>query len=312
MMDIDEDMREEKDEHETLQDIADRLGAINVEKVYDVVSAVLSTTEKEEEKFSSLSEDAQDLCVKAIFRLCFFKGTKNEPLTRTQMNDVLGRLEGDYKRHLNAILSRVQKQLLECTGYFLVNGEAIIGYKYGKRDEFYLINSLSERSQRAVRAELMTDKEAAFAGLRFVLFHILANSPGGKAAINDLLRDLRGLDSRFPQTIGRTTGRGSASSAAASSLPPIPQLGDTLQELLARLRREQYVLFSRSDEGDGEPTECLELGARFYLELGRKTLLLSYYHLLGQPVDEVALRMLDEEQPEEESEGQQGQQANKR
>lgn len=213
------------------------------------------------------------------------------------MTDVLNKLEGDYKQHLNAILNRVQIELLESTGYLLVNGEAIVGFKHGKKEEFFLLNNLSESNQRAARVDLVNEREAAFAGLRFILFHIINNAPGGKAAKDDALRDLRRLDVRFPETVGRTKGKAAASQS--SSLPPIQQLGDSLPELLLRLQKEQYIMFTKSEESDGEQAECLEFGPRFFLEIGRRGLLLSYFYLLGLPVDEAELGTIDEDEEAE-------------
>eukprot|EP01033_Poteriospumella_lacustris_P013569 gene13569-9715_t len=43
-----------------------------------------------------------------------------------------------------------------------------------------------------------------------------------------------------------------------------------------------------------------EWGPRFYLEIGVRNLLISYYHILGQPVDEMELKLLEEANDESE------------
>jgi predicted GNAT superfamily acetyltransferase len=61
---------------EALPDPKERLKTIDLKALYHQQGYKLSTTEKEDERFSHLSEEAQQACIKAIYRLFLFKGNQ--------------------------------------------------------------------------------------------------------------------------------------------------------------------------------------------------------------------------------------------
>lgn len=235
---------------------------------------------------------------------------------------------------MSAVLFHVQDKLLKITGYLIVPGDAIKGYNKGKRDELYLVNtlllvspSLSEADVRNVRAILQDGTpttSVAFQGFKFVIFHLIYSGNGHKITLSEISRQLHKLDIRFPKTLSTTTTGTKTSAASRDSLASVPELGQSLLDMLERLRKEEYIVVNK-DEADSADMmlNIYEWGPRFYLEVtycgvhtvvfptlittnrfiyvylfdtqvGIRNLLISYYQILGQPVDEMELKLLDE------------------
>jgi hypothetical protein len=249
-------------------------------------------------------------------------GSRKEHINRAAVGEVLAQIEPECKKSVSAVLSHVQDRLLKLTGYLIVPGDAIKGYSKGKRDELYLVNtlllvspSLSEADVRNVRAVLQNGTpttSVAFQGFKFVIFHLIYSGNGHKITLSEISRQLHKLDIRFPKTLSTAA----KTSTSRDSLASVPELGQSLLDMLERLRKEEYVVVSK-DEADSADTmrNIYEWGPRFYLEvcsmlpllffptlttrfflrqIGVRNLLISYYHILGQPVDEMELKLLEE------------------
>lgn len=116
----------------------------DVARKYDVNSFVFHPNDKDVHKFEALTPAVQAQCVKAVCRLFVMKAARKEPISRETIRAVLNEIDADYKKHVAAVLKRVQYQLLKSLGYVVVAGDSILGMKKnGKSDDYYVTNNLS-------------------------------------------------------------------------------------------------------------------------------------------------------------------------
>jgi hypothetical protein len=255
-------------------------------------------------RFGAMHEERRKACIKAVFRFFVFKGiilthivdkiyapnlngyepityilyiaTKKEHVNRTAIGEILGQIDPDCKKHISVVLSHVQPKLLKLTGYQIIPGDAIKGFTKGKRDDFYIVNTLLIPSPTVSEAEVAglrnilqdgtSATELAFQGFKFILFHLIFSGNGQRTTLSEIVRQLNKLDSRFPRTINSNQllrGNG-----ARDSLASIPELGENVMDMLERLRREEYIAVSK-DEVDAADVmrNIYEFGPRFYLEV---------------------------------------------
>lgn len=216
---------------------------------------------------------------------------------------MLASIDPECKKHVTAVLAEVQTVLLRTTGYLLVPGDAIRGYRQGKHDEFYLVNTLLENKSngtntsrneaeiaRSILLRNRSQSATIFHAFKFVVFHLILNGTGKQVALSEILRELRKLEGRFQATISQSELK---SSSSKDVLQAVPELEDHLLGLLARMQREQYVVVAKDEADHSDVMKTLySFGPRFHLEIGQAALLMSYFQLLGQPVDETDLRLL--------------------
>jgi uncharacterized protein (UPF0212 family) len=248
---------------------------ISLESLYIPSKLEIRPKPIELNRFNAMHDERQKACVKAIFRLFVFKGTKKEHLNRTVVGDVLAKVDQECKKHVSVVTSIVQPLVLKLTGYQIVPGDAIRGFRNGKREDLYLINSLlipsPERTSSDVaklQSILMDDLSStsvSYQGFKFVIFHLIFSGIGQKITLSEIVRQLSKLDSRFPTTL---SSQQLSSAGARDSLPSIPELGENLLEMLRRMQKEEYIV-TRKDEADtaDQMRNTYEFGPRFYLEV---------------------------------------------
>lgn len=184
------------------------------------------------------------------FLSILYIGTRRETITRLQVADALGKIDLEYKKHVNAVLARAQGRLLSITGYQIVSSKEIIGYAKdsGKKSdtlEYYLCNATlaptttptttsPEAAHKLAQILLQAQVESsnqqstAYLAFLFVIFHALLNGP---ATGQDLLRMVRKVDARFPETWPNKN------SNDGSGVWPVLELEEDFVGLLTRMRK---------------------------------------------------------------------------
>lgn len=183
---------------------------------------------KETDNFYKMSLDQRNKCNRLVLRVLLMKAARNEPLTRAIVADVLGSFDPIYKKHLNVVLSQAKEELKSTFGYSLLCGTQVA--LNGKKDEFYLVNDLDSPTLYAVLAESKKKKDKAFVGFVYIILQIIFSSPGRKCDVRTLLRNVRKIDSRFPEMVVKKDKSG-----------PIAELEGDFLTLLARMKKEGYI-----------------------------------------------------------------------
>lgn len=188
-----------------------------------VVIMKMTVEENQAKRWSLLSLDSQTLCVKTIVRLLVMKGTRKESLNRTHLSETLGKLDANYKKHIDAVLLESQKVLEGVFGYTVVTA------KSGAKDELFVLNIIKSSQLLSTLSEV-ADEDAAFTGFCYVIFQILFTSPGRYSDAETILQRLRKVDPRFPETL-------LAKNATNKRSNPVPELNDDFLGLMGRMRK---------------------------------------------------------------------------
>jgi MAGE family len=228
--------RKSNDAHEAVPEVDEDLIRPRVFKAHkdDLNAMVLSSIEikeKQHDKWRKLSDEAQAQCVKTVVRLLVMKGARKEPLTRNNISDCLGKVDPNYKKHLDVVLMESQKELEGVFGYSISSGDQVRGTTGGKKDDIYVFSILKSPRLLSSLSDLAED-EAAFTGFCFVIFQILFTSSGKSADAKTVLQKLRKVDSRFPETL---LARPKSSTARRAN--PVPELKDDFLGLMAQMKR---------------------------------------------------------------------------
>jgi hypothetical protein len=243
LLEINDDEENETDQKRS------RLQNIERESCYEFESAVFEGNAKKVQKFENLSKEAQEQCIKTICRLFVFRGTRKEVITRTALLDALAKIEPEYKSHCDVILERTQERLLNLTGYLIIDGGNIKGCKNGSKTDYYLVNAMDSLALKNILMEDQSNSgQKAVDGFAFVVFHAIFNSPGSSIRMKDLLRNVRKLDSRFPESSLQHTAK------SAMTAVPIKELENDFLGLLNHLKKVRvrvmrelfYLLFFSS------------------------------------------------------------------
>ena len=191
-----------------------------------VVINKMTVEENQEKKWNTLTVDSQTLCVKTVVRLLLMKGARKESLNRTHLGDTLGKLDPNYKKHIDAILLESQKVLEGVFGYTVVSARS------GAKDELFVLNIIQSSQLLSTLSEI-ADEDAAFTGFCYVIFQIIFTSPGRYSDAQTILQKLRKVDSRFPETLLAK----SSTAAASKRSNPVPELSDDFLGLMGRMRK---------------------------------------------------------------------------
>ena len=111
--------------------------------------------------------------------------------------------------------------------------------------------------------QLLTEASphGAYMGFVFVVLQILNSSAGKTQDAAGLLKSLRILDPRFPETLVKGSSKG--------VVVPVPELGEDFLGLMARMTKEKFVLAAKDSEGKdaGDEKNHYTLGPRFHAEV---------------------------------------------
>lgn len=228
--------RKSNDAHEAVLEVDEdlirpRVFKANKDDLNAIVLSSIEIKEKQHDKWRKLSDEAQAQCIKTVVRLLVMKGARKEPLTRNNISDCLGKVDPNYKKHLDVVLMESQKELEGVFGYSISSGDQVRGTTGAKKDEIYVFSILKSPRLFSSLSDL-AENEAAFTGFCFVIFQILFTSSGKSADAKTVLQKLRKVDSRFPETL---LARPKSSTARRAN--PIPELKDDFLGLMAQMKR---------------------------------------------------------------------------
>jgi hypothetical protein len=184
-------------------------------------------------------------------------GSRREVIQRQHVVDVLNKIDPEYKKHAGPVIGKARELLSKTTGYHIILSSDIIGYsressnKKTDQIDYFLTNSLLQPPSTTpsssstttptssklakvlllAQAQTVNHQSAAYQTFLFLCFHAIMTAGGQKITGQDLLRAIRKVDKRFPETITSTK-----SSSAAHSIP-IPELGDDFVGLLQKMKK---------------------------------------------------------------------------
>lgn len=154
------------------------------------------------------------------------------------MTDQLDKIDSEYKKHTNMVISMAQDQLDNLFGYTLVCGSDLPD---GKQDDYYLTSNLLV--QPLLEQLQQTERDTAYYGFMIVILFSILFAPAQKSTCKDLLAEVRLLDPRLPDfQIAKTNS--SSNAPDKETLLAVPELQDDFMGLLNRMRKvRQYITF---------------------------------------------------------------------
>lgn len=225
--------------------------------------------DKESDAYSVEPAEVRDQCLKTVVRLFLTKGAQGEPVSKTAVRDALGKIDADYKKHATCVILAASSELRTFFGYRVTVGKTL-GVDKGKKEDLYLVNINQSAALQEILAEL--NPSDAYMGFVFIVLQILNTAPGKKMDGDGVLKNIRRIDDRFPDSVKTSKADGAA----------VPELGDSFAGLMARMQKEKYVIVAKDEGPKGAAAEdgvkkIYELGPRFYAEFGLRRLAKTYY-----------------------------------
>ena len=152
------------------------------------------------------------------------------------MTDQLDKIDSEYKKHTNMVISIAQDQLDNLFGYTLVCGSDLPD---GKQDDYYLTSNLLV--QPLLEQLQQTERDTAYYGFMIVILFSILFAPAQKSTCKDLLAEVRLLDPRFPDLLNT---KSSSSAVVDKEALAVPELQDDFMGLLNRMRKEsRHITF---------------------------------------------------------------------
>jgi hypothetical protein len=153
-------------------------------------------------------------------------GGRREPINKQKIQEVLDKIDPDYRKHANAVISKAGEELRNVFGYQLVTSHSIVGWKDVKKDEYFLLSTSTSKKLRFLLSK--ADHSGAYFGFMMVVLFAIMLAPGEKLACIDLLNAVRFIEPRFPVVLTK--------SALGAALA-VPELGDDFLGLLGRMKK---------------------------------------------------------------------------
>lgn len=148
------------------------------------------------------------------------------------VTDQLDKIDSEYKKHTNIVISIAQVQLDQLFGYSLVCGSDLPD---GKQDDYYLTSNLLVKP--LLEQLQQTERDTPYYGFMIVILFSIFFAPAQKSSCKDLLADVRLLDPRFPTDLLNTKSSSSSAVVDKEALA-VPELQDDFMGLLNRMRKE--------------------------------------------------------------------------
>jgi len=277
-------------------------------RLYNVDKADLAKLEmypvqpsaKNESQWNSLPSDEQCLCVKTIVRLLSMKGARKESVTRNTVIDALGKVNTNYKKHINMVLSLAQDFMGKVMGFSLTVGNEVRGLDEDqegkpKKDEIFISNFLKSPKLLECLSSICTD-DAAFSAFAFVIMQILYTSPGRTDESRNILAKLRRVDPRFPETL-LAKAKNYTSKAC-----PVPELKEDFLGLLAKMKRRGYIKEVKDDSNNSGDVGKIayQLAVRYHIDIGQRSLMRGHFATMDQGMDPALLKEFVEQEEAEE------------
>jgi len=225
------------------------------------------------------------IILKVIFEW-YLVGQRGKPFAKKDFNSLLG----GHKNVVNAVLARAQKILRNVFGLDIVKGELLIRIKGVSENptlfsgKYFVVNRLREEE---VLKRVNGSVDPAFLGGAFVVFQIIQASPGRKISLPHLRNHLSRIDPSFDEE-GKGKKIQSKSDLSQALSSPSFDLNNTLSNLLS----SGYIIQTTEESvssHEGNET-MVTFGPRYFLEVGTRQLLSSYFNIMDQPVDDKLLK----------------------
>jgi hypothetical protein len=203
------------------------------ESFSDVMALPLALSENDDSAMKKLSLDIQNSFVRSVVRFFLFRSGRNEVISRSSISDLLAKLDQSFRKHVAASVYRANEALKSNFGYEVISVNKILGKNLDKTSlNYMIINKMKSPALLSVLSSCNND--AAFRGFTYVVLLILFTSPNRKASVSDILKQIRRLDTRFPDTmIGEESGQDFSG--------PIPELEKDFTTLLRKMRKVTFT-----------------------------------------------------------------------
>lgn len=150
------------------------------------------------------------------------------------VTDQLDKIDSEYKKHTNIVISIAQDQLDQLFGYTLVCGSDLPD---GKQDDYYLTSNLLVKP--LLEQLQQNERDTPYYGFMIVILFSILFAPAQKSSCKDLLADVRLLDPRFPDLLNAKSNNSSAVvDKRKEEALAVPELQDDFMGLLNRMRKE--------------------------------------------------------------------------
>lgn len=180
-----------------------------------------------------LSQDGKKSCIKTVLRFILFRANRSESISRITLLELLGKLDAAYKKQANAVLYHANNALKTQFGLTLLTVPS-----ESSKSNYYVINNSKSPMLYSALSNITSDR--GYKGFVYVILTILFTAPHRQASAQNLLNNIRQIDSRFPASVAR---KGKSSSSSATFSFPIPELRDTFEGLLGRMKKVLNFVF---------------------------------------------------------------------
>lgn len=250
--------------------------------------------EKDRVAFDSLSVEQQSRAVQTVVRLFIMRGSRNEFVNRRHIIDSLAEVDLSLKKHTNAAIHKANQVLKDIIGCSICPGNTTPSNQTADNSKLFLINSIKAPQLREILAE--TDRDAPFKGFCMVVFQAIWTSPGKKISPLNLLKCLRSVDTRFPETY--IEDYGSNKRKITRTNIAIPELGGDFSSLMSRMEKEGYIEIEKEEQINTEldVRVTYNFGIRFYIEVGIRQLAKAYFNGQRLPVAAAVMKEIDDEE----------------
>ena len=149
------------------------------------------------------------------------------------VTDQLDKIDSEYKKHTNIVISIAQDQLDKLFGYTLVCGSDLPD---GKQDDYYMTSNLLVKP--LLEQLQQTERDTPYYGFMIVILFSILFAPAQKSSCKDLLADVRLLDPRFPDLLNAKSSSSAVVDKRKEEALAVPELQDDFMGLLNRMRKE--------------------------------------------------------------------------
>lgn len=149
------------------------------------------------------------------------------------VTDQLDKIDSEYKKHTNIVISIAQDQLDQLFGYSLVCGSDLPD---GKQDDYYMTSNLLVKP--LLEQLQQTERDTPYYGFMIVILFSILFAPAQKSSCKDLLADVRLLDPRFPDLLNAKRSSSAVVDKKKEEALAVPELQNDFMGLLNRMRKE--------------------------------------------------------------------------
>lgn len=265
-----------------------------------------------ENKFNALSQEARIACIGTVARVFLSKGAQKQKIDRSLLlQELKDAGNPEYAKHLDVALQKAKVDLYDIFGYIIVQDDRLLGnmkLDASNKDnetkkQYFLKNGLQNNALRGanhVKYLQFSDAEYAYRGFLFAVCHAIFSSVGREITFPSLV----GLLKRFDPSITleanskKTLKADSSSSNGGKNF--VQSLYGDPTDLLIRMKDENYIVQLKETQKDsaGNATNAedkLQLGPRFYTDIGLYNTLQSHFDMRKEVVPASIEKSFDEE-----------------